>query len=188
MNRVVGLDLSLTRTGVAVVTRLSGGTCRATALTVTSTGRTRASIVDRSRRVAELAEEILHSARMAELVVVEGMFAVGAKGGALIDRAGLFHRVVSGLVRADVPIALVAPTSLKLAIAGKGNADKAALAVALTRLWPDVDVTSSDVSDAMGLAHLGAVHLGWPVQTLERHRQCKAEWPELLDQPTTEVA
>lgn len=177
MRRVCGLDLSLTCSGLGVITQRADGSCTAVASTVTSKGHRGDGLVERSRRIAVIAEEILHTARLAHLVVLESMFLAGTKGGSLLDRAGLFHRVVSGLIRAEVPIVEVSPRSLKLAIAGSGNADKAAVAVALNRLWPDVDVTSSDVADAMGLAHLGAVYLGWSVTALERHRQVKAEWP-----------
>jgi len=78
--------------------------------------------------------------------------------------------------------------ALTLAIARSGKADKAALAVALTRLWPQADVTSSDCCDAVGLAHLGAVRLGWDVPTLQWYRACKAEWPDCLDLTTEPAA
>lgn len=176
MHRVVGLDLSLTCTGIGVITLRSGRPCIASAATVTSKGRRAASLVDRHERLTVLGRDIVHHAAGAELAVIEGPF-VGSKGGSPIDRMALFWFVAGALIRREVPVAVIAPTSLKLAITGKGNCDKAALAVALSRLWPDVDVTSSDVSDAVGLAHLGAVYLNWPVETLERHRAVKAEWP-----------
>lgn len=181
MRRCVGLDLSLTCSGIGLITQRADGTCLATTSTVTSKGHRGDGLVERSRRIAVIAEEILHTARLANLVVLESMFLAGTKGGSLLDRAGLFHRVVSGLIRADVPITEVSPASLKLAIASSGRADKATVAVALSRLWPDVDVTSSDIADALGLAHLGAVAMGWPVKTLERHRAVKVCWPEFLD-------
>jgi len=176
MRRVAGLDLSLTCTGIAVCVEASRGVNMVTS-TVTSKGKRAASMVDRHARLTELGNDILHHAGVCDLVVIEGPF-TGPKGGSPIDRHALFWFVAGGLIRREVHIAVVPPTSLKLAIAGKGNADKAALAVALMRLWPEVDVTSSDVSDAAGLAHLGAVWLGMDVPTLERHKQCKGEWPE----------
>jgi Holliday junction resolvasome RuvABC endonuclease subunit len=177
MRRVVGLDLSLTKTGIGIITQRADGTCTAVADTITSRGRRADDLVARHARLTELGKAIVHHAATAELTVVEGPVP-GAKGGSPVDRWGLWWWVVGGLIRRDVPVAVVAPTSLKLAIAGSGRADKASLAVALTRLYPDVDVTSSDVADSVGLAHLGAVHLGWPVKVLERHRQVKASWPE----------
>lgn len=181
MKRVVGLDLSLQCTGIGVITQRVGRPCIASAATVTSKGKRAASLIDRHARLTELGADVVHHAATAELAVVEGPFVGGTKGGSPIDRMALFWFVVGALIRREVPVAVIAPMSLKLAIAGKGNADKATLAVALTRLWPDVDVTSSDVSDAVGLAHLGAVYLGWDVVTLERHRSVKAEWPIFPD-------
>ena len=176
MRRCVGLDLSLTCTGAAVITQRVSGDCVANTTTVTSCGRRGDTLVDRHARLTTLGAEIVRSATPADLVVVEGPV-TGTRGGSPLDRYALWWFVVGGLIRREVPVAVVAPASLKLAIAGSGRADKAAVAVALARLWPDVDVTSSDVSDAVGLAHLGAVHMGWPVTTLERHRQVKVAWP-----------
>lgn len=177
MKRVCGLDLSLTCTGVAIITQRVCGDCIVNATTISSKGRRDDTLVDRHARLTSLGAEIVQHAATAELAVIEGPFLAGNRGGSPLDRAALFWFVAGALLRREVPVAVIAPSSLKLAIAGKGNADKAAVAVALNRLWPDVDVTSSDVSDAVGLAHLGAVWLGWPVTTLERHRQVKAEWP-----------
>lgn len=181
MPRVVGLDLSLTCTGVGVITLRQGRPCIASASTVTSKGTRAASLVDRHARITTLGNDIVHHAKGAELAVIEAPFASGTKGGSPIDRMALFWFVAGALIRREVPVASIVGSSLKLAITGKGNCDKAALAVAITRLWPDVDVTSSDVSDAVGLAHLGAVYLDWPVETLERHRAVKAEWPHTPD-------
>jgi len=176
MKRVCGIDYSLTCTGIAIATLLANGQVKMNTSTVTSKGKRAASLVDRHARITQIGQDILHHARVADLVVIEGM-TPGAKGGSPHDRAAGWWWVVGGCIRAEVPVAVVAPTSLKLAIAGSGRADKASVAVALSRLWPDVDVTSSDVSDAVGLAHLGAVYLNWPITTLERHRQVKATWP-----------
>lgn len=176
--KVAGLDLSLTCTGIAICIDTSRGTKMVTD-TITSKGKRAASLVDRHARLTELGNGIVHHASVCDLAVIEAPLAM-YKGGSPIDRHALWWFVVGGLIRREVPVATVNVSSLKLAIAGKGGADKAALAVALMRLWPDVDVTSSDVSDAAGLAHLGAVWLGMDVPVLERHRTVKAEWPEFV--------
>jgi Holliday junction resolvasome RuvABC endonuclease subunit len=187
MTRVVGLDLSLTCTGIAVCMENGRGVSMASR-TVTSTGRRSATLPERHSRLTALGADIVHSASTADLVVVEGLFNAGASAGALVDRAALFWFVVGALVRREVPVAVVAPSALKLAMTGSGKADKAALATALVRLWPETDVTSSDVSDAAGLAHLGAVALGMGVPVLERHRRVKwTEWP-LFGTPTASVS
>lgn len=176
--RVAGVDLSLVCTGIALCIRTRDETTMVTS-TVTSKGKRAALIPDRHARLSTLVADILRYVGTVDLAVIEGPFA--GKGGSPIDRFGLWWSVVGGLVRREVPVAVVPPTSLKLAITGRGNADKAALSASLVRLWPEVEVTSSDVADAAGLAHLGAVWLGWPVHTLERHRTVKAEWPLFPD-------
>jgi len=187
VKRIAGLDLSLTCTGVAICVQTLRETKMATSA-IKSTGRKDATLLDRHERLTALGQDIIHHASLCDLVVIEGPFA-GVRGGSPIDRHALFWFVAGALIRREVPVAVVAPTSLKLAIAGKGSADKAALSASLVKLWPDVDVTSSDVADAAGLAHLGAVALGWDVPTLERHKQVKwSEWPDSLDQALGDVA
>lgn len=172
---VVGIDFSMTKCGVAVATRHDTETLMHGDV-VMSAGHLRDSIPDRHRRLTAHARGILDLALAADLAVIEGP-SFGSLGGSQLDRYAGWWFVVGGLVRREVPVAVMSPSSVKLAIAGKGNADKAAVASAVTRLWPDVEIGSSDLSDAIALAHLGCVHLGWDVPTLERHRQVKAAWP-----------
>jgi Holliday junction resolvasome RuvABC endonuclease subunit len=185
MRRVAGIDLSLTCTGVAVCVENSDGATMTTD-TVTSKGVRAATLIDRHARLVTLADAIVSHADRCDLAVIEAP-TPATKGGSPIDRHALWWFVVGALIRREVPVASIVGSSLKLAIAGKGNCDKAALAVAMERLWPGMDVSSSDVSDAAGLAHLGAVWLGMDVPTLERHRTVKAEWPSTPD-PRIEAA
>lgn len=175
MKRVVGLDLSLTKSGVAVIVATSRGVKLVTD-TVSSTGKRADNLVTRHARITTLAKELMHHASVADLVVIEGLF-VGPNAGSLIDRSALFWWMAGGLIRRDVPVAVIPPTSVKLGIAGKGNADKVQVALAMAKMWPDADLGNNDSADAAGLAHLGAVWLGMDVPTLERHKQVKAEWP-----------
>lgn len=171
----VGIDLSLTSTGVGIISRLAGGQCKVVAHTVTSKGKRAASLVDRNERMVTLIKDIVRIAGVAELVVIEGLFG-GAKAGSMLDRSGCWWFVVDALHRRGIPVAVVAASSAKLAIAGSGRADKAAMAMALSRLWPELEIANDDESDAVAFAHLGAVALGWPVVTLERHKTVK--WQE----------
>jgi Holliday junction resolvasome RuvABC endonuclease subunit len=178
--RIVGIDFSLTCTGVGEIVRQPGAAPVASAATFGSSGNRADTLPDRHERLTDLANRVVEHCAGARLAVVE-LPTTGARGASPIDRHHAWWLIVGGLVRREVPVATVASTSLKLAIAGSGRADKAALAIAVERLWPGLDVSSSDVSDAVGMAHLGAVRLGWDVPTLERHHQVKAVWPELPD-------
>lgn len=179
--RVVGIDFSLTCTGVGTIVQQSGQTPTALAVTFGSTGKRADSLPDRHERITGLAERVLEYCAEARLAVIEGVLTASFKGGSVMDRHAGWWAIVGGLIRREVPVAVILPPSLKLAIAASGKADKAAVAIAIERLWPGLDVSSSDVSDAVGLAHLGAVRLGWDVPTLERHQKVKATWPELPD-------
>ena len=178
MDRIVGIDISLTSTGLAVITRRTDGTTLATTATFTSRGHRNDGLTERASRITTLAADIDRAAGPCVLALVEGPM-IAVKGGSPVDRHHLWWAVVEHLLARGVPVAVVISTTLKRAIAGKGNADKGAVASAVTRLWADVELANADEGDALGLAHLGAVALGWPVQTLERHRESLSviRWP-----------
>ena len=190
MPRVVGLDLSLTATGIATITqRVDRPPIASVAefkTTLTKTGPARGKLKsteclrDRVLRSRAIAADVCHTALGAELVVIEGLF-TGPNAGKVLDRAATWMRIVDRCIAADVPVAVIAPTALKLPITGSGRADKAAMASALVRLWPDLVISSDNEVDAVACAHLGAVALGWAVPTLERHREVKwTEFPEIV--------
>jgi crossover junction endodeoxyribonuclease RuvC len=183
MKRVVGLDLSLTKTGIAVIVAASRGTKLVTD-TISSTGKRGDSLVERHARITTLSKAIMHHASVSDLVVIEGLF-VGPNAGSLIDRAALFWHVAGGLIRREVPVAIIAPQAMKKGIVGragsvKDKVDKVHVALAVAKLYPDADLGGNDSADAAALAHLGAVWLGLDVPTLAYHRAVVAEWPEMI--------
>jgi len=191
MRRCVGIDLSLSATGIATITERIGRSPIAaveefkTVVTKTgppdAKGRPTECLRDRLTRSRAIASDVCHFALTAELVVIEGLFTASGAG-KLIDRAATWMRIVDRCLSHDVPVAVVAPTALKLPITGSGRADKAEMISALVRLWPDVLLKTDNEVDALALAHLGSVALGWDVVTLERHRVVKwTEWPSQLD-------
>ena len=191
MRRVVGLDLDLAKCGIGIITlRPDRGDCTVASAKLTSPlrktgeldakGKPTECLRDRYDRISDISGQAWHHASLADLVVVENKFA-GSPGGKSIDRHGAYWHVVGRCLRADIPVVEVAPTSLKLAIADDGRADKAKVSGALARLWPNLVIGSDDEVDAVGLAHVGAVRLGWPVIALERHRRVKCVWPPFVD-------
>lgn len=185
--RVVGLDLDLAKCGIGIVVyRPDRNSCLVVSSKLTSPlrktgqsdakGRPTECLRDRYDRISDISGQAWNHASTADLVVIENKFA-GSPGGKSIDRHGAYWHVVGRCLRKGIPVVEVAPTSVKLAIAGDGKADKAKVAGALARLWPDWTIGSDDEADAVGLAHIGAVRMGWPVETLARHRQVKCVWP-----------
>lgn len=188
MPRVVGVDWSLSKTGIGTIMKRADGSTLASAGKVdhpwpsTKVARAKAGLPEaiplpeRRERFVTAARDVLHYALGAELVVIESLVMAGP--GRNADLIAGWWAVVGPLVREGVPVAEVAASSMKKAIADSGKADKATVSVAMVKLWPDLEIGSDDVGDAAGLAHIGAVALGWEVPTLARHREVKwTTWP-----------
>jgi crossover junction endodeoxyribonuclease RuvC len=113
---VVGLDLSLTATGVAT----SSGT-----KIVDSTGHKGDTLDQRRTRLIGMTERIINEVTpLADLVVIEAP-AFSRTQGAMHDRSGLWWLVVAALHDGLANVTEVAPTALKKYITGKGNALRA---------------------------------------------------------------
>lgn len=150
---IVGIDLSLTSTGVAT---LVDGTL--TTARVTSTGHTADSLQQRFDRQTVICDRLLELARGALLVVVEGLF-TGPKAGHVIDRAGAWWRLNGSLLLWQIPVLVVPATQAKMFLTGKGNADKGSMVRAAGKLWPDWEPSSEskaeDEADAIALCSIG---------------------------------
>jgi len=160
----VGLDLSLTSTGLARLRRGGAGYT----WTVTSTGRRGDTLTERATRIRVAAAAITTDIHDGDHVVLEAP-SYGSTGSSSWDRAGLWWTVVTRLCARNIPIHLCPPSTRAKWATGSGRADKAAVAAAVTRLLPHIEVSNSDEADALALAHLCAVHLGYQVPLLARH-------------------
>lgn len=165
------MDLSLTATGWAD----THGTGR---ITVASTG------VDRLWELRDEIHDIIAAAqhRFPDLAVIEG-YAYGRPNQAA--QLGELGGVVRLLLRdADVPCAVVPPSSLKLYATGKGNASKDLVRdCARDRLGLPAGV-SSDECDAAWLRAMGLDHLGHPVVAVAARQRAaldKIDWPDRTD-------
>jgi crossover junction endodeoxyribonuclease RuvC len=178
--RVIGIDPSLTATGLATITNGQAHTH-----TITSTGKKTDTLTDRDTRLAHIVEEITSNLGWCDLVVIEGP-AIARNTGSTWDRAGLWWRIVHRLHGRDIPVAICPPTVRAKWAAGRGNADKAAVAVAVARLWPAVELDDDNQADALALATIGAQHVGATTITLQRHRDAlnSVAWPSHTQEPT----
>lgn len=171
--RIVGVDTSLASTGVAswiladpgVGPELVGTDAIVTASTAHATH------ADRARRVKRIAREIeLWTRHPDTLLVIEGLgFSRGSTTNAS-DLAHLWWTVVARHIDYGGQVAVVGPTLLKKWTTGVGNCDKAALAAVVARLCPQVDITSSDVSDSLALALMGMHAIGWRPDLANKYR------------------
>jgi hypothetical protein len=94
-----------------------------------------------------------------DFVVIESLFNSATVAGALIDRAGLWWRLVGSLLAWDIPLVTATPSQGKKFLTGDGTADKGAMAMYLSKLYPTWEPTTrkhaNDEADAGGLASIG---------------------------------
>lgn len=172
--RVIGLDLSLTATGLAS----SLGWC----MTLGAKDITKLPAWDRADALDALAEEILLQAGDPTLVLIEQVDTARAYGGAS-ERAGLFWYVARRLRTRAIPFAEVPSGVLKTYALGKGQGSKGAVIDAVARRWPEYDTGGDDnMCDATVLAAMGADYLGQPLAPMpvtHRRALAKVHWPEV---------
>jgi Holliday junction resolvasome RuvABC endonuclease subunit len=160
---VVGLDLSITATGVC-----GHDTVATTWKLAASKGDTRLStIADLTVRACNFC---------VDLAVIEDL-PTHAHGAGI---TGMVHGAVRvALQRLEVPYALVTPATLKKYATGKGNAGKPDMAVALYKRT-GLELADDNQVDAFWLRAMGLDHLGAPLVELpasQRDAMAKVAWP-----------
>lgn len=171
MTRLVGLDLSLTGTGVAQVT--TGDWARIDLSKVASKAPTRRKsdppvpLSTRSLRLRKLAGAIVAKCNHADLVIVEGP-SYASDGAGTWDRAGLWWLVVARLTGAGINVVEVPPSNVKQYALGKGSGagtgKDEVLSAVIRRYLPVVEVPGNNEADALVLAAMGARFIGAPIE------------------------
>lgn len=213
---VVGLDLSLTRAGIAVCSLVpDGGQGTAWPSLLAHCGETGsqdATYAERGHRLVRQAKAIMGHVDAARrggadirLGVIEGPSYGQSAMPSYYDRAGLWWAIVTALQSRGIPFAVVTPDhrakficgvkppmgkerdrAKRLVVeetrarynvpAGRGTDPGGAVAEMMTRL-------NSDQADALGLADMGVVRLGWGTPWQKRRRHVEnvhlTSWPEV---------
>ncbi|MGR3875730.1 hypothetical protein ACUXZZ_45175 (plasmid) [Streptomyces graminifolii] len=175
---VVGLDLSLTATGIASTdgwTDVIGFKGRTSKETITNLPFPR-----RSRELQNLCALIVLQVGAPDLVVIERP-AVSRAGGGAHERAWLWWETYRLLLAQDIPVGFLTTNQLKLYATGKGSGTKGPVIDAVARRWPDWATNGDDNrADAVVLMAAGRDRLGHPLATVPKaHRAAidKADWP-----------
>lgn len=177
--RVVGLDLSLTGTGLADA---AGMVVEVARFGSPADDRT---VAGRSRRLRHLAGRIHDRILLAgrpDLVVVESP-AYSSSTGKAHDRSGLWWLVVARLTGSGVVVVEVTTQHLKMYATGRGTGvDKDDVLAAVVRRYPGVNVGKNDEADALVLAAMGRRYLGDPIEGLLPQTHLRAmtrvAWPK----------
>lgn len=157
MIRTVGIDLSLTATGVAY----SDGRCFEEGMPLV----TRQCIADQVVLLDRLATWIGNTALSFEpaAACIEGLDMSQSYGGQ-IERTVVWWKVVEQLFAAGVSIWVAPSPQVKMYATGKGSGPKGAVIEAVTRRWPQFDHRGSDNrADAAVCALIAAHMLGAPI-------------------------
>jgi crossover junction endodeoxyribonuclease RuvC len=157
----VGIDLSLTSTGLAIIQDGAVHLHR-----VTSKGARGDDLTSRRDRLNGIVNEIAAYVPVATTTIaIEGPSYGQRQQSGVHDRSGLWWLTLDGLTRIfHVPIIEIPPAVRAKYATGKGNASKDAVLAAVCRRYPDVDVTGNDVADALILAAIAARLDGEPIE------------------------
>ncbi|WP_460871887.1 hypothetical protein [Nocardioides pakistanensis] len=177
--KIVGLDLSLTSTGVAVIV---GQHAHVDRIQTKPAGN---AIADRSKRLRAIVGNIAAWCSDAPLVVVEGPSLGQGRQVGTHDRAGLWWLTVARLTGMGLHVVEVPPAVVKKYATGKGggkDAGKDQVLASVIRRYPHVEVTGNDEADALVLAAMGARWAGHPIDdplpALQLAAMAKPQWPD----------
>lgn len=173
---VLGLDLSLTGTGIARI-----GAESVELLTTVRPGKRQG-----HERIEFILDAIGEAQRMAgiDLVVIEGP-SYGSQGGQRghHERAGLWWLVAQSLYGIRRSYAVVSPKGRAKYATGSGNAGKKAVLAAVRERYGHLvtaGIRNDNEADALTLAAMGVDHLGGhlgDVPAVNREALRKAAWP-----------
>lgn len=158
--RVIGIDLSMTSTGIAII---HGGGITTHTVTSKPSGGSLRDFLDRSERMAKEIDRLV-AFQTTDLVVIEGM-AFAAKSSSL-DRIHAHWWLVVKFICEYLnqePVVITSGQRCKYAT-GKGSAKKDLVLAAVIKRYTQVDVRGNDDADAVIFAAMGARHLGMPVE------------------------
>ncbi|MDV8066406.1 crossover junction endodeoxyribonuclease RuvC [Rhodococcus sp. IEGM 1366] len=184
---VVGIDPSLTGTGIAILGHpKTAESPNVPILTTVKTEKRGTRFLDRANRISQQIEQIWKAMPpLVRLVVIEDLPVVNPMPGAASayqDRSALIIALGAKIQKAGLPLVAVNLSTLKLFAAGNGHAKKPEMIEAMKFLWPHADIGKDDNrADALALATMGAFHLGWHEPELPHHYTPKVNWPNGSD-------
>lgn len=172
--RIIGLDPSLTGTGIAG---------RGWSIAVGSTGNvTKDPYPARWWRINDLTARIAQEIGTPDLIVMEGP-SFNSKSTSDHDRAGLWWKLYGRLTGAGIPVAVVTPSQLKKYALGKGVGKKQQVIEQVTRrlghIWTDLGGDDNQ-ADAIVLCAMGHDAMRDPLVPLPAtHRAAliAVDWP-----------
>ena len=147
--KIVGVDASLTSTGIAAMIYGELDNVVAT--------RSVKSNKKGTDRLIEVREEVYKSVLGADLVLIEGYSYASPNQAHQIGELGGVLRVM--FHETNLKVLEVAPRQLKKFVTGKGTASKEEIAVAAYKKW-GIECRTNDETDAAVLVYIGLAYMG----------------------------
>lgn len=176
---VVGLDVSLTQTGIAVVDT----EVRSVVTARVAAPKTEAGLAAMRLRIRKCVDGVMHRIPPRfDLVVVERPLpARGGFAALQLERAAAYWFLVDQLIPRGLVLDVHPKTRAKLAT-GDGNASKKDVLVRVREDFPDLVIRDDNEADAVVLADAGSRWLGAPLRayTAEQEKAfANVAWPEM---------
>lgn len=156
MITVIGLDLSLVASGVAVL-----GNDELVNTCVVKSKPNGPRPVDEVVRLITIVEKIMKvvDEHKPQVVVIEGIAFGVQKTTALAQLASLNYLVRAALFERTIQFVICAPTTLKRFITGKGNSQKDHVMMEVYKRY-GIEALTNDTADAIVLAKIGSMMSG----------------------------
>jgi crossover junction endodeoxyribonuclease RuvC len=158
--RFLGIDPSLTGTGVAVLD-CEGGRWSGRTWSTGRPGKRGEPLTARNQRIGGIVADLLSvDLWSVDHAAVEEP-AHGAPGGSTWDRAGLWWAIVHRLLAYDIPVVQVNSSQRQKFAVGHAHSkrnpvDKSDVAMAAAKMWPDVPIRGNNAADALVIASVAA--------------------------------
>lgn len=147
----VGLDLSLTGTGLVILT--NGIITKKVLIKSKKNGDLP---INELKRIKQIIDEIVDETidYDIDIAVIEGLAFMARNSTALVQLSALNYMVRDMLTQMGIPFVIVAPTSLKKFITGKGNVKKDIILMEIHKRY-GITIFDDNEADAYGLAQIG---------------------------------
>lgn len=150
--KILGIDPSLTGTGYVILTN---GKIESKQLVKTKpTGNNKIAELKRLIKIKDA-----FKTQGIDLAIIEGLAFMARNTSALVQLAGLSYLIREKLYTRGVPFIVVAPSSLKKFITGKGNSPKDCMLMEVYKRY-GITFDNDNLCDAFSLAKIGTAILG----------------------------
>lgn len=173
----IGIDPSLTKTGLASITE--AGVVETLLVKTDATVGLQAM----AERIRYIVGRTVRFVPRGSLVLIEEMYVPqgGKQAGRVLERAWLWGLVADQLFRLDCEVVVVGAKQRAKLATGNGNADKQEVTAMVRDRFPGVHIPDDNVADAVALAAAGARWAGYPADGALTKKQTDAmaalAWP-----------